>query len=304
MKPILAATRGVLHEILAQNEVIVRDESSLKRAYFPNTCNPVTIYPPISLQSWPGKICSIGAHTFIGESPDFESVQSIGSYCAIAGHIIVGKAEHPTSFLSVHNAFYAVGGTTSFSSERRDYFEHNRRLVMNAKAKHRAEGRADQTVVIGNDVWIGARVVIRRGVTIGDGAIIGAGSVVTRDIPPYTIAAGVPARVIKKRFNERTIERLLQIKWWNYSLRSLDGIDVTNVDSALDELERRIAIGRAEPRHNKRLSVRAIGDGGNEVEVMDDGPVAPAEASAGRSDPAWSRGGPAQPRMRMLSAQS
>ncbi|HOT83449.1 MAG TPA: hypothetical protein PLQ12_09125, partial [Candidatus Defluviicoccus seviourii] len=124
-----------------------------------------------------------------------------------------------------------------------------------------------------------------------------------RDIPPYTIAAGLPARAIKKRFNERTIERLLQIKWWNYSLRSLDGIDVTNVESALDELERRIAIGRAEPRHNKRLSIRAIG-GGYEVEVMDDGLVAPAEAPAGSGDPAWSRGGSAQPRMGMLSAQS
>lgn len=304
MKTVLAATRGTLNEILAQNEVVVKDQQSLKRGYFSNTDNGVTIYPPISLQSWPGKIGSVGAHTFIGDNPDFESVQSIGMYCAIAGHIIIGKAEHPTGFLSVHNAFYAVGGTTSFSSERRDYFERNRRLVMNAKAKHRTEGRADQTVIIGNDVWIGARVVIRRGVTIGDGAIIGAGSVVTRDIPPYAIAVGVPARVIKKRFNERTIERLLQIKWWNYSLRSLDGIDVTDVDSALDELERRITVGRAQLRRDRRLSIRAIGDSGYEVEVMEDRPVAPAEASAGRSDPAWSRGGSTETRIRALSAQS
>lgn len=283
MKTILAATRGALHEILAQNEVIVKDQLSLKRGYFSTPENGVTIYPPISLQSWPGRLGSIGAHTFIGDNPDFEGIHSIGMYCAIAGDVIAGKAEHPTNFLSVHNAFYAVGGTTSFSSERRDYFERNRRLVMNAKAKHRTESRADQAVVIGNDVWIGARVVIRRGVTIGDGAIIGAGSVVTRDIPPYAIAAGVPARVIKKRFDEPTIERLLRLKWWDYSLRSLDGIDVTDVVGALDELERRIALGRAEWRRDWRLTIRTVGDSGYEVTVMDAGPGAPAAVSAGRA---------------------
>lgn len=283
MKTILAATRGALHEILAQNEVVLKDQQSLKRGYFSNIDNGITIYPPISLQSWPGKIGSIGAHTFIGDNPDFEGVQSIGMYCAIAGDVIIGKAEHPTNFLSVHNAFYAVGGTTSFSKERREYFERNRHLVINAKAKHRAKGRADQAVVIGNDVWIGARVVIRRGVTIGDGAIIGAGSVVTRDIPPYAIAAGVPARVIKMRFSEPTVERLLRVQWWNYSFRSLDGIDVTNVVGALDELERRIALGQAECRRDRRLSIRTVGDSGYEVTVMDGGPVAPVAVPADRA---------------------
>lgn len=304
MKTILAATRGDLQEILAQNEVIVKDQMSLRRAYFPNMDSKIMVYPPIRLHSWPGKVCAIGAHTFIGESPDFENVHSIGMYCAIAGHIIVGKAEHPTNFLSVHNAFYTVGGTTSFSSERREYFERNKRLVMNAKAKHRAASRTDETVVIGNDVWIGARVVIRRGVTIGDGAIIGAGSVVTRDIPPYAIAAGVPARVIKKRFDEPTVERLLRLKWWDYSLRSLDGIDVTNVAGALDELERRIAVGKAERRCTRHLCIRTVGDSGYEVDVMEDRPGAPAKVSAGRSDPAWPSGGSAEPRLRLLSAQS
>ena len=299
MKTILAATRGALHEMLAQNEVIVKDQHSLKRGYFSNTHNGVTIYPPISLQSWPGKIGSIGAHTFIGDNPDFEGVQSIGMYCAIAGDVIVGKAEHPTEFLSVHNAFYAVGGTTSFSRERREYFERNKRLVMNAKAKHRTEGRADQAVVIGNDVWIGARVVMRRGVTIGDGAIVGAGSVVTRDIPPYAIAAGVPARVIKTRFSEPTVERLLRVQWWNYCLRSLDGIDVTNVEGALDELERRIALGRAEDRRGRRLIIRTVGESGYELAVVDDGPIAPAAGPAGCSGPARSPGGSAETRMRM-----
>ena len=72
-------------------------------------------------------------------------------------------------------------------------------------------------IVIGNDVWIGFEAVIMAGVTIGDGAVIGARALVTKDIPPYTIVGGVPAKPIKKRFSEKTIETLLQIRWWDWS---------------------------------------------------------------------------------------
>ncbi|MCE5198912.1 MAG: CatB-related O-acetyltransferase [Armatimonadota bacterium] len=71
-------------------------------------------------------------------------------------------------------------------------------------------------IVVGNDVWIGYEAVIMPGVTIGDGAIIGTRAVVTRDIPPYTIVGGVPAREIKKRFPDETISRLIDIQWWNW----------------------------------------------------------------------------------------
>ena len=71
-------------------------------------------------------------------------------------------------------------------------------------------------IVIGNDVWIGYEAVILAGVTIGDGAVIGARAVVTKDIPPYTIVGGVPAKPIRKRFSQETIDLLLKIKWWNW----------------------------------------------------------------------------------------
>jgi acetyltransferase-like isoleucine patch superfamily enzyme len=72
-------------------------------------------------------------------------------------------------------------------------------------------------IEIGNDVWIGAKSTIMSGVKIGDGAIIGAGSVVAKDIPPYTIWVGNPAKMIKKRFTDEQIEKLLKLKWWNWT---------------------------------------------------------------------------------------
>jgi virginiamycin A acetyltransferase len=71
-------------------------------------------------------------------------------------------------------------------------------------------------IVIGSDVWIGYEAVILQGVTIGDGAIIGARAVVTRDVPPYAIVGGVPAKVLKMRFDERTVETLMRLKWWDW----------------------------------------------------------------------------------------
>ena len=71
-------------------------------------------------------------------------------------------------------------------------------------------------IIVGNDVWIGFEAVILSGVTIGDGAVIGSRAVVTRDVPPYTVVGGVPARAIHRRFDEQTIETLLQLKWWDW----------------------------------------------------------------------------------------
>ena len=72
-------------------------------------------------------------------------------------------------------------------------------------------------IVIGNDVWIGYEAIVLSGVTIGDGAIIGTRSVVTKDVPPYTIVGGIPAKPIRKRFSDEVISKLLELQWWNWS---------------------------------------------------------------------------------------
>lgn len=92
-------------------------------------------------------------------------------------------------------------------------------------------------IIIGNDVWIGYEAVIMSGVTIGDGAIIGTRAVVTKDVPPYTIVGGVPAKPIRKRFSEETISRLLELKWWDWSRERIashiDSIQAGDLDRLL-----------------------------------------------------------------------
>ena len=91
-------------------------------------------------------------------------------------------------------------------------------------------------IVVGSDVWIGHEAVVLSGVTIGDGAIIGARAVVTRDVPPYAIVGGVPARLIRKRFDDKTIETLLRLKWWNWPSEKIARHIAAIQNGRLDEL--------------------------------------------------------------------
>ncbi len=145
---------------------------------------------------------SIGDYSYTGPGrisslPDTRI--TIGKFTSIAAGIQIVGAMHRT-----HIATY------SFS-----------RLLPLDERKGLDHGTSRGDIVIGNDVWIGTNVIILSGVTIGDGAIIGAGAVITKEIPPYAIAVGVPARVIKKRFSEGDIELLLNARWWDWSCEKI-----------------------------------------------------------------------------------
>ena len=150
---------------------------------------------------------SIGRGTFIGSNSQLHGT-SIGRYCSIGPrfNIIVGR--HPThTFVSTHPAFYSTLKQSGFTYVKEQRY----------KELHYADEINKRYVVIGHDVWIGADVRIVDGVTIGDGAVIGANSLVLKDVEPYAVVAGNPAKVIRYRFDPDEIELLLKLRWWDQS---------------------------------------------------------------------------------------
>ena len=140
--------------------------------------------------------CSMGKYSYIYGSGATNT--DIGAFCSIARGCSIGGGAHPTDWVSTSPVFYKGKNVLHVNFSRNDFYD-------------------DKKTVIGNDVWIGTDCIIKGGVTIGDGAIIGMGSVVTHDVPPYEIWAGTPARFIRKRFDDETISRLLETKWWEMS---------------------------------------------------------------------------------------
>lgn len=108
-------------------------------------------------------------------------------------------------------------------------------------------------IKIGHDVWIGARVLITRGVHIGNGAIIAGGAVVTKDVPAYAIVGGVPARILRYRFPEEIIERFQKLKWWNYNVLNIQGLDFSDATGCLNILEKLVESGELEKLNPKTV---------------------------------------------------
>lgn len=167
----------------------------------------------------------------------------IGRYCSIAAGCSLGLQQHPTNFLSTcaRQYFGDCCGWDSFagSVSLRPFIDNRSGLV-----------------TIGNDVWIGSNALVMGGVSIGDGAIVAAGAVVTKDVPPYAIVGGVPAKIIRYRFDEATIRELLELKWWDYNIADLGDIPWDDVKSAIPAIRARICSGAVKPYRTKILKQR------------------------------------------------
>jgi acetyltransferase-like isoleucine patch superfamily enzyme len=139
---------------------------------------------------------SIRSYSYVGRNSIIQNA-AIGSFCSIANDVFVGLGTHPTDHFTTSPLFYRTRNTFGIRvvDEDLDFQEY-------------------KPIEIGHDVWIGARAVVMDGVRIGHGAVIAANAVVTKDVPPYAIVGGVPAKLIKYRFPPAKIERLLASEWW------------------------------------------------------------------------------------------
>lgn len=139
---------------------------------------------------------NVSAYSYVGSGTEV-ICSDIGKFCSIGHSCAIGLAHHSMNNISTSPIFTEVRNGTGYSWTNSNTH------------------KAAQRVTIGNDVWIGIRVIVIGGVKIGNGVIIGAGTIVTKDIPDYAIVVGVPAKIIRYRFEKSIIDRLNEIKWWN-----------------------------------------------------------------------------------------
>ncbi|WP_317047887.1 CatB-related O-acetyltransferase [Cognataquiflexum aquatile] len=140
--------------------------------------------------------CEIGDHTYIQKRSTIFNAK-IGKFCSIASGVTIGPGSHKLDSISTHPIFYLNKTPLVKKFSKSDLYS------------------VSKVTIIENDVWIGEKAIVMDGVKIGTGSVVASGAVVTKDVPPYAIVGGVPAKLIKYRFSDQIIDDLLQSEWWN-----------------------------------------------------------------------------------------
>lgn len=209
--------------------------------FFPKVTRAIDVHNPGAAfeqytQYLPGQLMPLGSYSY--SQSYFSHVTTIGRYCSIGKNVSIMGEDHPLDWLSSNPVFYRERRARLWGSHRKTF------PVFDSEGER---------ITIGHDVWIGDNVTLSRGITLGTGCMIATGSIVTKDVPPYAVVGGVPAKVIRYRFAEHEIADLLALKWWKFPLHTWDDCDVTspsdvirvlkNKDSSLEELpEKRMTI--------------------------------------------------------------
>lgn len=188
------------------------------------------------------------AGAFSYSNSGLHRLASMGRYCSIAAGVGVMGNGHPHSWVSIspfsYNSWRAHANIVDaiIDAEQADSWP--------SLPFQTSEGAP----LIGNDVWIGQDVLLSQGITIGDGAVIAARAVVTRDVAPYTIVGGCPAKILRRRFPEELSERLLASQWWDYRFTDFTGMAFDKPHVFLDQLEEKVASGGIRPYRPQALT--------------------------------------------------